>query len=366
MRDSVSLRFKLNDSKYFLKKYNIFVNDVPLFGVAGKDISGKNVELNEKVELGMGNNKIEVTCINEKGVESYRALAFAEYGEQVKKDLYFIGFGVSDYRDNSLNLKYADKDVKDIATLFSKMGKYFENIHIKTYLNSEVTTASIKVAKVFLNNSKIDDTVILFIAGHGIYDRDKEATYYYLTYEADLRNLSGTAANYEFVENLLQGIPARNKLLLMDTCESGEIEENIRERYNIGAKNGKFIPRTGRGIKIVSVENVKEKGGGNRVYLYERGRFIYNDLIRRSGAIVFSSSKGGEFSYESEHLKNGFFTAEFLNAFNNGKADLNKDGLISTDELREYVAIAVDKLSNGLQHPTVDRDNIYQKFGFPY
>ena len=37
-----------------------------------------------------------------------------------------------------------------------------------------------------------DDTVVVFIAGHGVYDRTGEATYYYLTHEADLADLAGS------------------------------------------------------------------------------------------------------------------------------------------------------------------------------
>lgn len=43
----------------------------------------------------------------------------------------------------------------------------------------------------------------------------------------------------------------------------------------------------------------------------------------------------------------------------------NNDSIISTDEFRDYVMKTVSKISDDLQHPTVDRDNIYQKFGFP-
>ena len=79
---------------------------------------------------------------------------------------------------------------------------------------------------------------------------------------------------------------------------------------------------------------------------------------------MFSSSKGGEFSYERDELQNGLFTEEIMNALTTNKADKNNDGIISTDELRDYVSKAVSDLSGDLQHPTVDRDNIYQKFGF--
>ena len=47
-----------------------------------------------------------------------------------------------------------------------------------------------------------------------------------------------------------------------------------------------------------------------------------------------------------------------------GKADKNGDNVVSVDELRDYVSSNVPKLTDNKQHPIVDRDNIYLKFGF--
>jgi hypothetical protein len=114
-----------------------------------------------------------------------------------------------------------------------------------------------------------------------------------------------------------------------------------------------------RGLKILSTA-VKP---APRTYLYEKDRYIYNDLVKRSGAIVFLSSRGGEFSYESDNIQNGFFTKELMNGMKK-EADVNNDGVVTTDKLRDYVSKAVAKDTDDKQHPTVDRDNIYQKFGF--
>ena len=59
--------------------------------------------------------------------------------------------------------------------------------------------------KEILKNSTIDDTFILFIAGHGVHDIDKNFTYYYLTYNADINNLSKTAAPFNLIEDILYG-----------------------------------------------------------------------------------------------------------------------------------------------------------------
>ena len=80
---------------------------------------------------------------------------------------------------------------------------------------------------------------------------------------------------------------------------------------------------------------------------------------------AFRRGKGGEFSYESDTFLNGLFTEEIIKALSEGKADKDRNGIVSTDELRDYVSIAVPKHCMGMQNPTVDRDNIFMKFGFP-
>lgn len=354
---NISLTFSMKDSKYSLKNYNIYVNDVPVFGAYGRVTSGKIRTITEKIELTSGENKIEISCMNEKGAESYRALAFSSLDKQVKGDLYFIGFGVSKYKNSELNLKYADKDVKDLAEIFGSMINQYNKVHVRTYLNEEVTPGNIKKAKGILKNANVDDTFILFISGHGVHDTDEDATYYYLTHNTDLKNLKGTAADFDLIEELVQGIPPRKKLILIDTCESGEVEDDTQEEYYGMADTKGIRARTTR-------KGVLTKEKQKRTWLNEKDRYIYNDLLRRSGAIVFSSCKGGEFSYESDKFANGLFTEEIINALARRKADADGDGIVTTGELRDYVSMAVPKHSMGMQNPTVDRDNIYVKFGF--
>jgi WD40 repeat protein/uncharacterized caspase-like protein len=359
----IDLKIKLSDTKYKLKSYNIFINNVPLFGSYGKEIRGKTVEQLERIELVGGDNKIEVSCLNNKGAESYRALIYASNLNEVKKDLYLLAFGVSKYNNPDLNLRYADKDALDLQKVIETYkGKGFENIYTKVLINEQVTPAAIKASKDFVKNAKPDDTFILFIAGHGMHDRDAEATYYFLTSNADINNLKGTAADFETIEDLLQGIPPRNKLFLMDACESGEIDEEDQGQMIATATGAGIVSR---GIKAVSSQpQPKPQPQPKRSYLYQKDRYIYNDLVRRSGAIVFSSSKGGELSYERSDIENGLFTENIMKALTTTEADKDNNGTVSTDELREYVSAQVAKASGDLQHPTVDRDNIYQKFGF--
>ncbi len=454
----LSLEFSLKSSENDLLRYNVYINDVPLFGAGGQEVAGREALLRQSIKLCPGANKIEVSCTDNKGMESYRALHIAVYEPKIEKictfrvkrfiagsiaekagmmvgdmilkvdgkqftcleefivyikpakqynftlrrgtrimnlsidknegrfnfepeeiietstaakgDLYYIGFGVSKYKDSSLELQYAHKDALDLARVFKKMeGKKYKNVYCKTYTNSEVTTENIKKAKEILKNAKVEDTFVLFIAGHGMHDHDKEATYYFLTYNADIKKLSKTAANFELVEDLLQGIPPRNKLFFMDTCESGEQDDAVLIKMR---SNEKSRGVRARAVKRKNADKRSITVDKKRPYVLERDRFIYNDLYRRSGAIVFSSCKGNEVSYEDDRLKNGFFTAAIKHSFTSKNADKDGNGIIDIDELRDFVSQEVPRIckefrfnDDDYQHPTVDRDNLYIKFGFP-
>ncbi len=355
---SALLEVKLRDANRDLKSWSVFVNDVPLFGGAGRPISGREQALTETIPLTAGPNKIEVSCTSDRGVESYRALRVVNGVDRSKPNLYYLGFGVSKYRDSKLDLGFAHKDAQDLAAAFSALeGKGFGKVFAKAYLNEEVTPAAIRAAKAFVKEARPEDVFVLFIAGHGIHDSDPAATYYFLTHGAELTDLKSTAADFESIEDLLQGIGPRRKLFLMDTCESGEAEPSVDPSAQASADVRAMQPRTARGIKKI--------GSGKRAFVLQKDRYVYNDLSRRSGAIVFSSSRGGELSYERAELQNGLFTSALLKALRTGAADADGDGQVSTDELRSYVTRQVAEQSGDLQHPTVDRDNLSLRFGFP-
>lgn len=134
----------------------------------------------------------------------------------------------------------------------------------------------------------------------------------------------------------------------------------ILERLEAGSRE--LIARTVKGLRVSGKDGHDIK---KRPHLYDTNRYIYNDLLRRPGAVIFSSSRGGEFSYERDDIQNGVFTEKIIDCLTNLSVDTNKDGLVSIKEMREFVAQSVAAETNDLQHPTVDRDNIYQNIGLP-
>jgi WD40 repeat protein len=352
----------ISDQHCPLQAYQIYVNNVPIFRGQGKTVTGLKARLSERIELGQGENKVEISAFNSQGVEALRAHWSTIYrpdSKDVRGDLYYVGFGISHYRNPALNLQFAHKDVLDLGATLQRYEGSFRHVIEKTYVDDAVTRDNILKAGELLKNAGVDDTVIILVSGHGAYDLSKEATYYYGTYNIDIKNLAATAVSFDEIESLLRDIAPRRKLLLLDTCESGEMDESTRTELTTKMRDAGLAARTS------PVFQQAHAGQTKRVFLYERDRYIYNDLARRTGSIIFSAAHAGEMSFESSKVQNGFFTHEILEALGSAQADANQDGKISIDELEAFVSLKVALRTGGLQRPTVDRDNINQRFGFP-
>ena len=357
--------FSLHDDLVPVLSYQVFVNGVPQFSGRGKDANGQTA-VREAIELSDGLNRVEVSCMNRDGAESFREMAQFSVEAATRPQLFFVGIGVSKYAAASLNLGFADKDAQDLAAAFGRMGAPFSKVNVRSFVNEGATREAFQAAADWLAQAGVSDTVVVFLAGHGIHDRDPNATYYFLTHEADPSRLSATSVSYETIETLMAGVRARQKLLLLDTCESGELEDDAVAGYLTTAQS--------RGLRARAVPRSPGRSEGDkpapaaaaatRPYLLDRDRLIFLDLTRRTGAVVFSASRGNELSYESETYKNGYFTAGLLRSLTE-TAKPGGAATVTTAQLRQAVKEWVEQETGGLQHPTIDRDNVYQTIGFP-
>jgi uncharacterized caspase-like protein len=68
------------------------------------------------------------------------------------------------------------------------------------------------------------------------------------------------------------------------------------------------------------------------------------------GRVIITASGANEVSAEDDHFKQGVFTYFLLEGLK-GKADTDKDGTITVDEVYRYVSEAVPRATNQEQHP---------------
>lgn len=355
---TASLTFTCADARTPLHGAAVFVNDVPVPGASAAP-TGAASTTTIPLALSNGRNTVEVSCTNALGVESPRASSFVDVADVGPAELYVVALGVSTYR--ALDpLRFAHQDALDLERAMTSMPG-FRAIHRLTFVNDAVDRRALEQARALLARARVDDTVVLFVAGHGMHDLDADATWYFLPSTADPTRLAETALPFEEVEGLLSGIAPRRKLFLVDACESGELEPE-EVAAPLRARAGR-IPR-GFVRPGASRADAPAVRAPSRPWLRERDRFVGNDLRRRTGAVVFSSSAGNERSWESAEAGNGLFTEALLTAIG-GAADDDHDGAVDTDELRRFVTAEVARVTEGEQHPTVDRDNLTQRIALP-
>lgn len=349
--NAIDIEILAKDTKYDLNKITIFNNDVPIFGVNGISLSRLNTKSFSKtytVELMEGDNKIQFSVMNTAGAESFKETIYINSNDEQDKDLYVVSIGTSKYKDNRYDLKYAAKDAEDMSSLFED-NKLYSTVHNLLLTNERVTKDNIFKVKDFLANVSANDVVILFIAGHGVLNKDYD--YYYCTHDVDFNKPEEKGISYTELEALFDGIKPIRKLLIMDTCHSGEVDKDEIEEIEAGStEEGDIIFRS------TSTALLRERKGLKQTN--EIVKEMFNDLNRGTGTTVISSAGGVEFAMESDKWKNGLFTYCLLNGLTSKDADLNKDGTVFLSELQSYIRQEVRKKSNGKQVPTSRFENI--------
>lgn len=356
-----TLRFHVvaRDDRYPLDRLNLYVDDVPVYGMAGIDLRPLDIRRHERtldVELSPGANKVQVSVLNQQGVESLKeTFRITCTAPAVQPDLYVAAIGVSDYAADDFDLRYAAKDAGDLAALLERGSQTYATVHVRQVLDRDATRENILALRPFLMQSQVDDQVVLFLAGHGLLD--EKLDYYFATTDIDFYDPAGRGLTYDELEGLVDGIPARRKLVLIDACHSGEVD--VEETELVAATDSGEGTVRSRGFKRLQARKKPVLGLASS---FELMRDLFADLRRGSGAMVISSASGAEYAFESPQWNNGVFTYSILEGLESGKADADSSGDVRVSELRDYVVERVRALTQGKQTPTARRENLEYDF----
>ena len=255
--------------------------------------------------------------------KSGRDLQVEELVEEFREGttLWVLSIGVSKYEDTRINLKYADHDAIRIAQILkAQEGLLFNEVMTKVLVNEGAKREDILAAMSrFLGQASQGDMVLIFIAGHGLQDRQTN-TYYFVPHNANSENLIYAGLPMpmfnEAVKRLRNNV---DKLVLwMDTCHAGAV--------TVAA----------RGVNM--------------------GEDLTEALRAASGQYVLSASRAGEESLEDDKYRfeefdraHGAFTFSLLRGLRGEAADEN--GVVWLSDLNKHVSKEVPRLTEGKQHP---------------
>jgi hypothetical protein len=252
----------------------------------------------------------------------------------VTRDAYAVVIGVGRYEHPGIpTLKYAVADAEAVAkVLIETAGFKKDHVLLLTdHTERRPTLRNIKYALgTFLARAaQKDDTVIVYFAGHGAPEVDQRGlerdglAKYLIPSDADPEDLFSSALPMDDLQTIFGRIEAERVVMFLDACYSG-------------AAGGRTF--ASKKTRSAAVDDL----------FLER-------LTRSKGRAIVTASRPAEVSIELPELGHGIFTY-YLTRGLRGAGDLNRDGIVSLQELYEYVEQQVVRKSRavgGNQHPVL-------------
>jgi len=340
----VNFSMSANKGLNKLTKVNVYNNGTLIFSEAIPAEQSTRFEKTFSFETSSGINQFEFSVKDEQSLESPRIVRLFNNTGNIKPDLYLVVLGSEKFKDKEYDLAYAVKDANDLAKTMSG-SKSFNKIEIKKLYNQSFSPDSVKNLKQFFSKATVNDVVMVFFAGHGYLDTD--LSYYFPTYYTDFTDPKINSVSYNSFEKLFKEMKPIRKLMFIDACFSGEVDEDVNIETN-DTKN----------IKKDSTRSVKMAGSTfSQNTVMEMSKSIFSDLRQNSGVTVISSAGGTEEAFEGERWNNGLFTHCLMEGMANFAADENHDKKITLSELQKFVSEEVNRLSDGKQTPTYRVEN---------
>jgi uncharacterized caspase-like protein len=228
--------------------------------------------------------------------------------------------GVGEYDSRAIpRLRFAARDAEAMYTYLTTQGGYpKDNVVLLTDTTAQKPTLlNIKRAlgDFLARRAGRDDMVLIYFAGHGAPEVDAAGaegdglSKYLIPRDADPDSLYTSALPMDEIQRIFARVQAERIVMLLDTCYSGTAGGRTFARASTRATgiNDQFLDR----------------------------------LTRSRGRVIITASGPNEVALELAELGHGVFTHFVLEGLR-GKADRNRDGIVTVSELYEYVEDQVD------------------------
>jgi tetratricopeptide (TPR) repeat protein len=231
---------------------------------------------------------------------------------------YALVVGISQY-PNLLpkdQLRFTERDAERIySILISPAGGNFKAENVRRLIGPKATLQSLRreLEEWLPAVAKDEDRVLIYFAGHGFVFNGKA---YLAPYDIDPKKIAATGYPMDSLGRVIgSSIKARYKVLLTDSCHSGAITP------------------------------------------YTDSQMVNRSLLDLDRSLFsLTASRDRESSFESPDWGggHGIFTYYVAKGME-GEADQNQNGIVTADELAEYVRRNVREATQTKQNPTAER-----------
>ncbi|MBX9693514.1 MAG: tetratricopeptide repeat protein [Cyanobacteria bacterium] len=197
------------------------------------------------------------------------------------RDKWALAIGISNFKDSSINLKYAAKDATDFSN-FLVANQHFKPDHVKLLTDGEATRENIigMLGDKWLGKlAHKDDLVLVYISSHGSSSMEAAGGVNFLVaHDTNKNSLMGTGIPMQWLTKMIkEQVQSDRVILVLDVCHSGS-----------AAQGGKGLFR----INGMSPDQI----------------------TIGSGQMVLCSSLAEQVSWESKNYENSVFTRRLIEA----------------------------------------------------
>ena len=322
--EALDLHVKIADRGGGIGDVRVLLNGSAVAETAGRalevvPVAGGAPTRTVHLKLVSGNNDIQVLAFNsDNSVHSNpaRATVTAKFAVPPQPpQLYALVVGIQSFQNTTLNLKYSVADATAIAQLLQQKAAALYKVNIQTLTDQKATTkTAIEDAFARYKNISPGDVFVFYVATHGAIIGADLASREYFLIPSNVNTLTEEAVRHDAfsdaeLKQLIAGIPATRKLLLLDTCHAGAMGDAM----------------------MVTTRDLQESGA-------------VAVLSGAVGSTVLSASTSDEEALEGEN-GHGLFTFVLLQGLG-GSADFRKNGYIKTFDLADYVDDEVPKIAD--------------------
>lgn len=216
-------------------------------------------------------------------------------------DKWALVVGISNFKDPTMDLKYAAKDATDFRN-FLVNSEHFKPDHVMLLTDAAATREQIlsKLGESWLGKlAKKDDLVVVYVSSHGSPSREEVGVNFLVAYDTSKNGLLATGIPMQWLTKIVkEEVHADRTLLILDVCHSAAAAE---ERTN-SSRSGE--PASGTVSK------------DSKDLIYKRGANAVNpeSLQLGTGQLVLCSSLADQVSWESRNYANSVFTRKLMDA----------------------------------------------------
>lgn len=219
--------------------------------------------------------------------------------------------GVSSYPPPVTSLPGVADDARAVADLLSSPQGQFGGGQITVLTDAQATAKAVTDhLAAALSQAGTDDTVFVYIAGHGTVHR---GAYYFLAHDTALGRVAQTGVPLAALRDLFDASPSHRVFVWLDFCHSGGV-----------------------------IERLAAGPAGNENEVIERTLRV----VQGAGKLIVAACTGEQTAKEPRHgaVKHGFFTGALLDGLRGLAA--NADGKVTASSLYEYVVKRVEAESH--------------------